>query len=251
MIIFFGYSIYHNSNQGGENARTLIDFAKTSVEEIDQNFTEINSTSLVGQASPENYDKLTGKLDVLSKKLQNYAATVPNKNTDSSSLKLEKSLKDFYLNTKSKIIEKYIEKYTTEKTLLTDYTVYGQLKTNVSSGLKKDVLNSVESGTKTINFESKYATLSQDSKTQANILKNAKEDLEKLSQVKTLLDPISTDNLSAQQIDSIKNIYKDAWPVENHMFPKILITDLKSKDFIDNITQLQTNINAVAKQYSL
>ena len=103
-----------------------------------------------------------------------------------------------------------------------------------------------------MDFEKKYLFLINDSKTQSNQQKNITSDKEKLEKLISFLESLSDDQkLNSDQKSSADSIFNNLWPVQNPIFPKIAIEDLKSKKFNDNVNILQNSVNAVVNKFNI
>lgn len=250
-ISFVAFSVWFNGQQSTTNAKELISFTKLAIEQVDGEFaTLIFKTALV-QNESQIYDDTTSEIQKTATKINDLASKVPSKNTDTPSVNLSNSLKKFLVTIKVETMENIKNKLNLQKVLLSDYINYGKLKNLSQSGTKEDLQKALQSGQNILAFEKNQASLIREEKAKGIKDRENNDEQQRLDSLKSLLEKISTPELSQANRDELGKIYNNIWPLEIPLFPKITAADLKTKAFSDGLTELQRNANEVARQFNI
>jgi hypothetical protein len=120
-IVFLFASIWHNNTQTTQNANELVNFAKSSIDEVDTALDKLVVKSSKYQVLISNNENQLSDLYLLSKRLQILSNSIPNKNTDDSSVNLENSLRKLFISLKKDILDPLIVKTESTKGKYPDF----------------------------------------------------------------------------------------------------------------------------------
>jgi inorganic triphosphatase YgiF len=127
IVLFFGFlififaSIWISSNQTTNNAKVLVNFAKSSIDEVDASLNKLIRVSSQYKNLESNNQNQLSELNTLATRLQSLSSTIPNKNTDDTSVNLEVSLRKLFTSLKKNTIEPIIIKVQSAKTQYPDF----------------------------------------------------------------------------------------------------------------------------------
>jgi hypothetical protein len=258
VILFFAFlffvfaSFWYTNSQSSQNAKELLDYAKTTINQVDSDLNKIVANSKDVQDNQTSFDGVISDLSSLSTELQHFSNSIPDKNTDDTSVGLVSSIRNFYLDLKQNTIDKLLEKMQKRRDLTQDYLNYGQLQLLVATGTKADIKSAIDSGNKTLDFENQYLSLTANTQTQNDLKKGITDDKSKLSKLSDLISGLSdSQKMSDDQKSSADHIFNNLWPVDHPVFPTIAIEDLKTEQFNNDVSQLQNSVNAVISKFNI
>jgi len=251
ILAFFGFSVWTSSQNINNDINSLISFADESLPEIRTSFERISKRSSFDSHTQEQYDQVIADFQDLEKRLVYLSEKIPTESNDVLSDKLENNLRTFYFETRTNIVQRWIEMLKARKELVEDYNTAAKLKLVATTGSVADLQKVINSSKKVADFEKANLSLIQDLNDQKNRSQELEKDFARLSAIQGILNKTPEGGeLSPQNRADIQTLYEKAgWPIETSIFPVIQAKNLETKEFASTVVTLRDMVIELRQKY--